>query len=405
MAVIVPKSNSMASFLNTLLTTDKAIINAQKNSEGAQQEFPGLIKRLARLLDQQGYDSKIIVLKGFKRDLKQPSKDLEKVSPKDVEHAVIKVGNLFIDPCNKRLGTGYDLPWNYQENLWTQYWNSAVDRTDITKIDKESAANLVKIHGVNFYGRANSMNTSISAGEAVYIKYASERGIKINDKVKIVKNTYLQFSEGRSVDYFSAFIDEKIVKFKLDVATSEKFLSKCNEVKGAVELKKVKALFFSKVKELSNVAKDNSKSTEIGKEFARIMKRICGKTLNDMSVTDVIKCLKKSEPADAVKYKKFAIEWFSKTGKRCNSLKSFEIVPENKEQKVTVSNKKPQALLLTIKPTTDGIVTNTEPLPLDRKPRKVDKKDLKLPSSEDFDPDEFDYDPAHGPLRIEAKNE
>lgn len=134
---------SISNQMKELRLKDADFKECMMSAEGAERNHPGLIKRLRALLSQTDQDCKIEVYRGAKFPIYNDASDaVIKTKPSDLVHAVLVVnGGLVIDICNKRCGSGYDVPWNYPKSLLKQVWSHLDEaKTKAASITKEQAA-------------------------------------------------------------------------------------------------------------------------------------------------------------------------------------------------------------------------------------------------------------------------
>jgi hypothetical protein len=103
------------------------------------------VKNLARTLELDDYDCKVIEYQGYRRNKDGTMASVfDDVAANNISHAVVQVGYMAIDPCRLRMGQHYPLPLSYPIKDALKYWTSFVDRTHLTKLTPDEMRERVK---------------------------------------------------------------------------------------------------------------------------------------------------------------------------------------------------------------------------------------------------------------------
>lgn len=340
---------SLAQFFKSFFETDTAAKQAQISAEAADRSHPELVKRLSKVLTANGFENKVIVVTGFKKKLVACADSLRNIAPKDIEHAVVRVGGLIIDICRLRLGNDYDVPSNYVASMVKQYWTGERDVTKLLNLGIGEVRTLKSkmgyaLSGGSMLGKSISLSLS-SAFDPVFVRYKSDTKMRIplsSGVLQLEKGMYLIFKQGRNTDTFQLYDqkeDRLIRRFTLDVKTSDKLLSRCSEVtKGKI----FDAMFRQ--------------------AFARDVKPAV-KVVTPAKKPSVIKIKQTATPSKALKVAKTVKE-------KKPAISPRQVAPQLEQQ----------ATVLKVKP----------------------KVKVRLPSEDEFEPDRFVFDPSKGSLKIDS---
>lgn len=135
---------SLARFVNEFREYDTGAAAARATSKGANAQHPMLVKRLRAILEKDDWDPQIIVFKGYKGSFAPDTCDeVRNTLRKDIEHAVVVVGNMAIDLCCLRLGSEY-LPYTYPMNQSFRYWDSHKDVSKFMKLSPQDVQHLME---------------------------------------------------------------------------------------------------------------------------------------------------------------------------------------------------------------------------------------------------------------------
>ena len=136
LAVAVSKSHAVFEAIDDVLPLPRVLEAFHATPKAAQalnspiqadKHFPALVHALSVFLEEHGWSSKIINLKHYFRSPgagagSAVKKQYEAGDTCDIEHAVVKVHGIVIDPCKMRMGINYDVPWNYPAPILKEFW-------------------------------------------------------------------------------------------------------------------------------------------------------------------------------------------------------------------------------------------------------------------------------------------
>jgi len=103
---------------------------ALKSSSMADQYHVSIVKKLYNFLKSNDFDCEVLLGIGFRKSLVNASPSLMEaldlhghaITTKHIEHAVVKVNQLIIDPSYRRLGSSYETRDNYPARDFATYW-------------------------------------------------------------------------------------------------------------------------------------------------------------------------------------------------------------------------------------------------------------------------------------------
>jgi len=121
---------TLASAYRKFLAASKLAAGALKSPTLADQYHVAIVRDLYHFLTDNDFTCDVLLGMGFKKPLvnaaKSITEDLEdhgySVVADHLEHAVVKVNQLIIDPSYSRLGTSYETRDNYPVRDFYNYW-------------------------------------------------------------------------------------------------------------------------------------------------------------------------------------------------------------------------------------------------------------------------------------------
>ena len=138
---------SLASLVNHFLHNDKQAKGASANAEAADAVFPSLPKRIRTILTHEGFDAKLIRCTGYRKKVDDGAAErVRTATPSTLDHAVVLVNAISIDPCRLRMGDNYDLPPTYNKSELPKYWVAQQDVTKLATMMPEGVRELIQSH-------------------------------------------------------------------------------------------------------------------------------------------------------------------------------------------------------------------------------------------------------------------
>lgn len=121
---------SLAKAYRKFLDSSLQAKSAARSAEAAEQFQVSLVKQLYHYFKANDIDCEVLLGVGYRGKLVSPSKELAELIQemgltkvaKSIEHAVVKVNQLVIDPSYRRLGTEYEERDNYPVRDFYKYW-------------------------------------------------------------------------------------------------------------------------------------------------------------------------------------------------------------------------------------------------------------------------------------------
>ena len=148
---------ALPKLLNAFLNwpeTKRAFMSAQDT----EHSFPSLVKKLSVFLTREGWENEVFELRGYKKPIDDTASNrvFNTYTENDsdaVSHAVVCVRRLVLDPCKLRLGSTYDLPWNYPAARLAEFWKEKQDVTHLLKLTPKDVQSLLQAskHSINKY--------------------------------------------------------------------------------------------------------------------------------------------------------------------------------------------------------------------------------------------------------------
>lgn len=271
MLIALADEETLPRVLDSFFKHDLQGRRVRKSARDADSCYPSIIKRLAKFLKAREFSAEVHEVSWFKKEIDEKTacdpviNAYKKGGSKDINHAIIKIGKLVIDPCHLRIGATYDVPWNYPESILPKEWNAIKDRTHLVTMTREDVAQLQKFalpHN-NLYGSDNDRREdygSVSAKDAemllndfslsatgpekfYWVRYDSDRAtnVAIKDrKVKIVKGDLFGVRQVRGSDKDELMLADGTV-FRLAINLSDRLVSKAKQYKGKLPKPKTAA--------------------------------------------------------------------------------------------------------------------------------------------------------------------
>lgn len=142
------KPETLAGIVNHFLQNDKQAKQANVSAEEADAVFPSLPKRVRAVLQHEGFEAKLIRCFGFKKKVNSTAADrVQEVPPGHIDHAVVIVNQISIDPCRSRMGDVYEVPPTYNKSELDKFWFDQKDVTTLAALAPEGARELLQRHG------------------------------------------------------------------------------------------------------------------------------------------------------------------------------------------------------------------------------------------------------------------
>lgn len=253
-----------------LFKHDPAFKRATVSAVDADKAYPGLVKRLLAILTKDQFPAKLLKVSRprFKLDKATVAPSLEKELPHKIDHAVVVVNNLVLDPCRLRLGSHYDVPTDYAKRVLTSFWDHEQDVTKISQLTPEEVKEMMLHHKpetvigqregggemeeYQFDGivprtgtkQHHSLNTQLIAESAaisvekyVWMKYKGARAVNLTGSdMKIVPEAVFGVRAIRGSDNDEYVLMTTSQKVKVHYTISNRILNKSAEYKGKIKL-------------------------------------------------------------------------------------------------------------------------------------------------------------------------
>lgn len=150
--------NTVARVYQKFLFQNARARAALDNVEAASAGWVSLVKELYKALRDRDYDAEIVEFRGAKFPLTRVSTRLTQSSKehgaiqvsKTLTHGAVRVGGLIIDPCHRRLGTGYLGKDNYMLNEVTRKWAEIKNVSKLADLTSDDVAVAQRLAAAEF---------------------------------------------------------------------------------------------------------------------------------------------------------------------------------------------------------------------------------------------------------------
>lgn len=139
------KPQTIAAIVNHFLRSDRQAQQANSSAEAADALFPSLPKRVRAILSTEGFEAKLVRCIGFKKKIDETAAErVRETPPGHLDHAIVMVNAISIDPCRLRIGDTYDVPPTYNKSELGKFWSEQQDVTNLASLAPDGARELLQ---------------------------------------------------------------------------------------------------------------------------------------------------------------------------------------------------------------------------------------------------------------------